>query len=57
MQQPMGQVVLSSWQVASGVGVWKNIRKGWDSFSSFTRFVVGDGSKISFCGVGIRLLR
>jgi hypothetical protein len=33
---------------ASGVGVWKNIRKGWDSFSRFTRFVVGDGSKISF---------
>jgi len=30
------------------VGVWKNIRKGWDSFSRFTRFVVGDGSKISF---------
>jgi hypothetical protein len=24
------------------------IRKGWDSFSRFTRFVVGDGSKISF---------
>jgi hypothetical protein len=33
---------------AFGVGVWKNIRKGWDSFSRFTRFVVGDGSKISF---------
>jgi hypothetical protein len=31
-----------------GVGVWKNIRKCWDSFSSFTRFVVGDGTKISF---------
>jgi hypothetical protein len=30
------------------VGVWKNIRKGWDSFSSFTRFVVGDGNNISF---------
>jgi hypothetical protein len=30
------------------VGVWKNIRKGWDSFSRFTRFVVGNGSKISF---------
>jgi hypothetical protein len=27
--------------------VWKNIRKGWESFSSFTRFVVGDGTKIS----------
>jgi len=33
---------------AFGVGVWKNIRKGWDSFSHYTRFVVGDGSKISF---------
>jgi hypothetical protein len=31
-----------------GVGVWKNIRKGWDSFPHYTRFVVGDGSKISF---------
>jgi hypothetical protein len=31
------------------VGVWKNIKKGWESFSSFTRFVVGDGTKISFC--------
>jgi len=34
--------------VAFGVRVWKNIRKGWDSFSIFTIFVVGDGSKISF---------
>jgi hypothetical protein len=33
---------------AFGVGVWKNIRKGWISFSRFTRFVVGYGSKISF---------
>jgi len=33
---------------AFGVGVWKNIRKGWDSFSRFTRSVMGDGSKISF---------
>jgi hypothetical protein len=30
-----------------GVGVWKNIKKCWDSFSSFTRFVVGDGTKIN----------
>jgi len=28
--------------------VWKNIRKGCDSFSIFARFVVGEGSKISF---------
>jgi hypothetical protein len=33
---------------AFGVGVWKFIRKGWDSFSSFTTVVVGDGSMISF---------
>jgi hypothetical protein len=32
---------------AFGVEVWKNIIKDWDSFSRFTRFVVGDGSKIS----------
>jgi hypothetical protein len=40
---------------AFGVGVWKNIRKGWDSFSRFTRFVVGDTFKSAFgmiCGVG-----
>jgi hypothetical protein len=30
------------------VGVWKFIRKGWDSFSSFTRFVVEDSSRIGF---------
>jgi hypothetical protein len=30
------------------VGVWKFIKKGWDSFSSFTRFVVENGSRISF---------
>jgi hypothetical protein len=34
---------------AFGVGVWKNIKKCWDSFSQFTKFVVGDGFKISFC--------
>jgi hypothetical protein len=28
--------------------VWKYIRKCWVSFSRFTRFVVGDGSKIIF---------
>jgi hypothetical protein len=31
-----------------GVGMWKNIRKGWASFSSFTRLLVGDETKISF---------
>jgi hypothetical protein len=33
---------------AFGVGVWKNIIKRWDSFSNFTRLIVGDGTKISF---------
>jgi hypothetical protein len=31
-----------------GVGLWKNIRKGWEMFKSFTRLVVGDGTRISF---------
>jgi hypothetical protein len=31
-----------------GVGLWKNIRKGWESFSSFPRLVVGDGKRIRF---------
>ena len=31
-----------------GLGLWKNIRKGWEKFSCFTRFEVRDGSKISF---------
>jgi hypothetical protein len=31
-----------------GVGLWKNIRKGWSSFVSFTRFKLGNGSKIRF---------
>jgi hypothetical protein len=29
-----------------GVGLWKNIRRGWGKFSSHTRFEVGD--KVSF---------
>jgi hypothetical protein len=33
---------------AFGLRVWKKIRKGCVSFSRFTRFVVGNGSKISF---------
>jgi hypothetical protein len=33
---------------AFGVGLWKNIRKGWDNFFNFTRFEVRDGTKISF---------
>jgi hypothetical protein len=33
---------------AFGVGLWKNIRKGWETFSGFTRFEVGDGVRIKF---------
>ena len=29
-----------------GVGLWKNIRKGWRMFSSHIRFELRDGSKI-----------
>jgi hypothetical protein len=32
----------------SGVGVWKQIRRGWGIFSRFIRFEVEDGSQISF---------
>jgi hypothetical protein len=31
-----------------GVGLWKNIKKGWSLFSSHTRLVLGDGSRIRF---------
>jgi hypothetical protein len=30
------------------VGVWKNIRRGWEMFSSHARFKVGDGAKVRF---------
>lgn len=33
---------------AYGVGLWKNIRKGWETFSSFARFEVGDGVRTKF---------
>jgi len=33
---------------AFGVGLWKFIRKGWENFSKFLRFEVGDGSRIRF---------
>jgi len=32
----------------SGVSLWRNIRKGWGSFSNFLSCKVGDGSHISF---------
>jgi hypothetical protein len=31
-----------------GVGLWKNIKKGWEIFSGFTRFEVGDGTRTRF---------
>jgi len=31
-----------------GVGVWKYIRKGWEVFSRFVTYEVGDGSKVRF---------
>jgi len=30
------------------VGVWKLIRRGWETFSKFVRYEVGNRSKISF---------
>jgi hypothetical protein len=30
------------------VGLWKNVRKGWETFSSYTIFEVGDATRISF---------
>ena len=32
----------------SGASLWKNIQLGWESFSSHTRLVLGDGSWIQF---------
>ena len=29
-------------------GVWKHIRRGWELFSKFIRFEVGDGTQIKF---------
>ena len=31
-----------------GVGLWKNIRRGWPSLSWFISYEVGDGSKVQF---------
>ena len=31
-----------------GVGVWKHIWRGWEGFSRFIKFGVGDGSHIRF---------
>ena len=44
-------------QGTHGVGLWKHIRNGWEKFSQFFKFEVGDGSRIRFwldfwCGEG-----
>jgi hypothetical protein len=31
-----------------GISLWKTIRKGWDCFSHFVNFKVGDGSSLKF---------
>jgi len=31
-----------------GLGLWKNIRKGWDTFSGFVRLKVGNGVRTKF---------
>jgi hypothetical protein len=31
-----------------GVAMWKFRKKGWETFSKFVRYEVGDGSKVSF---------
>jgi hypothetical protein len=33
---------------AYGVGLWKNIKKGWETLSGFARFEVGDGVRTKF---------
>lgn len=33
---------------AFGVGLWKNIKKGWETFYSFAMFEVGDGVRMRF---------
>jgi hypothetical protein len=30
------------------VGLWKNVRKGWETLSSYTKIEVGNGTRISF---------
>jgi hypothetical protein len=45
-----------------GVGLWKFIQSGWNTFARFLSFEVGDGSRIRFwndvwCGVVGILLR
>ena len=31
-----------------GIGLWKEIRKGWEVVLLNAKFVIGDGSRISF---------
>jgi hypothetical protein len=30
---------------AFGVGLWKNVRKCWETFSDYNKFEVGDGTR------------
>ena len=45
--------VLGGWCTRSvfgpyGVGLWKNISRGWPSFSSYILYDIGDGSRVKF---------
>jgi hypothetical protein len=41
-----------------GVGLWRFISRDWHRFSSHTKLIPGDGSRIGrSCGVVIQLLR
>jgi hypothetical protein len=47
----------NSVQGSYGVCLWKTIRKGWNHFSQFVSFKVGDGASLKFwmdpwCGEG-----
>lgn len=46
--QFMGWVVFPRACWSLWVGLWKNIKKGCEIFSGFTRFVVGDGTRTRF---------
>jgi hypothetical protein len=31
-----------------GLGLWKSIRRGWDTFKHYVRFEIGNGSRVLF---------
>ena len=52
----------SSFSGPYGVGLWKNIRRGWHSLSRFIMYEIGDGSKVQFwldcwCGTSLFAVR